>query len=42
MTQAIYVSPETDTVVVRFSSRYKNKIWLEGYAREMVQQVFRK
>ncbi|EGU51201.1 putative beta-lactamase [Vibrio tubiashii ATCC 19109] len=40
--QAIYVSPETDTVVVWFSSSYKNKIWLEGYAREIVQQVFRK
>lgn len=39
--QALYVSPETDTVVVWFSSSYQNKIWMEGYTRQIVEQVFR-
>ena len=39
--QALYVSPETDTVVVWFSTTWQNSLWLEGYAREIVTQVFR-
>jgi len=37
-----YVSPETDTVVVWYSSAYKAEIWVHAYAREIVKQVFRK
>lgn len=40
--QCLYVSPETDTVVVWFSSAYNNTLWVHAYAREMVKQVFRK
>lgn len=39
--QALYVSPETDTVVVWFSTTWQSSLWLEGYAREIVTQVFR-
>ena len=39
--QCLYVSPETDTVVVWYSSAYKAEIWVHAYAREIVKQVFR-
>lgn len=39
--QFLYISPETDTAVVAFSSVHKSEIWLEGYAREIVASVFR-
>ncbi|WP_375748247.1 serine hydrolase domain-containing protein [Vibrio sp. HN007] len=39
--QALYVSPETDTVVAWFSSSYDNILWLEGYSREIVNSVYR-
>ena len=38
--QCLYVSPSTDTVVVWFSSTYKNGIWIPAYARAIVQQLF--
>jgi CubicO group peptidase (beta-lactamase class C family) len=40
--QVIYVSPETDTVVVWFSASYQSSLWVDHYAREIVKQVFRK
>ena len=40
--QCLYVSPETDTVVVYFSASYKSTLWVHAYAREIVKQVFRK
>ena len=40
--QCLYVSPETDTVVVWFSSAYNNTLWVHAYARAIVKQVFRK
>lgn len=40
--QCLYISPETDTVVVWFSSVYNNTLWVHAYAREIVKQVFRK
>ena len=40
--QCLYVSPETDTVVVFFSSAYNNTLYVFDYAREIVKQVFRK
>ena len=40
--QCLYVSPETDTVVVYFSASYKSSLWVNAYAREIVKQVFRK
>lgn len=40
--QCLYVSPETDTVVVWYSSAYKAEIWVHAYAREIVKQMFRK
>jgi CubicO group peptidase (beta-lactamase class C family) len=40
--QCLYISPETDTVVVWFSSAYNNTLWVHAYAREIVNQVFRK
>lgn len=40
--QCLYVSPETDTVVVFFSSAYNNTLFVFTYAREIVKQVFRK
>ncbi len=39
--QALYVSPETDTVVVFYSSSYQAKVWVHAYAREIVKQLFR-
>ena len=40
--QCLYISPDTDTVVVWFSSVYNNTLWVHAYAREIVRQVFRK
>ena len=40
--QCLYVSPETDTVVVYFSASYQSSLWVHAYAREIVKQVFRK
>lgn len=40
--QCLYISPETDTVVVYFSASYKGSLWVHAYAREIVKQVFRK
>ncbi|MFC6973916.1 serine hydrolase domain-containing protein [Halomicroarcula sp. GCM10025709] len=37
----LYVSPETDTVVVWFSTTYENSLWLSTYARSIVNQHFR-
>ena len=39
--QCLYVSPETDTVVVYYSSSYKAEVWVHAYAREIVKQLFR-
>jgi CubicO group peptidase (beta-lactamase class C family) len=39
--QALYISPETDTVVVWFSSTYQNTLWVHAYAREIVKSLFR-
>ena len=39
--QCLYISPETNTVVVWFSSAYNNTLWVNAYAREIVKQVFR-
>ncbi|UWR03019.1 beta-lactamase family protein [Ruegeria conchae] len=39
--QCLYVSPETDTVVVYYSSSYQAEVWVHAYAREIVQQLFR-
>ncbi len=39
--QALYVSPETDTVVVWFSSAYQSTLWVHAYAREIVMSLFR-
>jgi len=39
--QGIYVSPETNTVVVFFSSIYENLIYVPGFARQIVQQNYR-
>ena len=39
--QCLYVSPETNTVVVWFSSAYKAEYWAHAYAREIVKQLFR-
>jgi CubicO group peptidase (beta-lactamase class C family) len=40
--QCLYISPDTDTVVVYFSASYKSSLWVHAYAREIVKQVFRK
>ena len=40
--QCLYVSPETDTVIVWFSSAYKAEVWVHAYAREIVKTLFRK
>jgi CubicO group peptidase (beta-lactamase class C family) len=40
--QCLYVSPETDTVVVYYSTAYKAEVWVHAYAREIVKQMFRK
>ena len=39
--QCLYVSPDTDTVVVWFSTTYNNGLWLNKYAREIVKTYFR-
>ena len=39
--QCLYVSPETDTVVVFFSSAYQAEVWVHAYAREIVKRLFR-
>ncbi|WP_413110779.1 serine hydrolase domain-containing protein [Thaumasiovibrio sp. DFM-14] len=39
--QGIYVSPETDTVVVWFSATYRNSLSMAPYARAIVEQNFR-
>ena len=39
--QALYVSPETDTVVVYFSTTWQNSLSLIAYARAIVKQKFR-
>lgn len=39
--QCLYISPETDTVVVFFSSSYQAEVWVHAYAREIVKQIFR-
>ncbi len=39
--QCLYISPETDTVVVWFSAAYRGGLWVHAYAREIVKQVFR-
>lgn len=40
--QCLYVSPETNTVVVWFSSSYKAEVWVHAYARAIVNDLFRK
>ena len=39
--QALYVSPETDTVVVYFSTTWQNSLSMISYARAIVKQKFR-
>jgi CubicO group peptidase (beta-lactamase class C family) len=39
--QCLYISPETDTVVVYFSASYQGSLWVHAYAREIVKQMFR-
>jgi CubicO group peptidase (beta-lactamase class C family) len=39
--QCLYVSPETNTVVVWFSSAYQAEVWVHAYAREIVNTLFR-
>ena len=39
--QGIYVSPETNTVVVYFSGVFMNKIYFPDFARQIVQQHYR-
>lgn len=39
--QGIYVSPETNTVVVFFSSVYQNRLYFPGFARQIIQQKYR-
>ena len=39
--QALYVSPETDTVVVYFSTTWQNSQAMVPYTREIVKQLFR-
>ncbi|MBS2211973.1 serine hydrolase [Carboxylicivirga mesophila] len=39
--QGIYVSPETNTVIVFFSSVYMNQIYFPDFARQLVQQNYR-
>ena len=39
--QAIYVSPQTDTVVVYFSTTWQNSLSMISYARAIVKQLFR-
>ena len=39
--QCLYVSPETDTVVVYFSTTWQNSLSMASYARAIVKQMFR-
>ena len=39
--QAIYVSPQTDTVVVYFSTTWQNSLSMISYARAIVNHMFR-
>jgi len=39
--QGIYVSPETNTVVVFFSSVYQNLLYVPGFARQIVLEHYR-
>ena len=39
--QCLYVSPDTDTVIVYFSASYQSSLWVHAYAREIVKQVYR-
>jgi CubicO group peptidase (beta-lactamase class C family) len=39
--QCLYISPDTDTVVVFYSSAYKAEVWVHAYAREIVKTIFR-
>jgi CubicO group peptidase (beta-lactamase class C family) len=39
--QGIYVSPETNTVIVFFSSVYENLLYFPGFARQLIQQHYR-
>ena len=39
--QCLYVSPQTNTVVVYFSSAYQAEVLVHAYAREIVKQIFR-
>ena len=39
--QGLYVSPETDTVVVWFSTTWQNIHSMTAYPRAIVKQVFR-
>ena len=39
--QALYVSPETDTVVVYFSTTWQNSLSMISYARAIVKKLFR-
>ena len=36
--QALYISPQTDTVVVYFSASYESSLWVHAYARAIVQK----
>lgn len=40
--QALYVSPQTDTVVVYFSTTWQSSQAMVPYTREIVKQIFRK
>ena len=40
--QALYVSPQTDTVVVYFSTTWQSSQAMVPYTREIVRQIFRK
>jgi hypothetical protein len=40
--QAIYVSPQTDTLVVYLSTTWQNSLSMISYARAILNQVFRK
>ncbi|MBR8534080.1 beta-lactamase family protein [Carboxylicivirga sediminis] len=39
--QGIYVSPETNTVVVWFSTVYENLLYFPGFARQIIQEHYR-
>lgn len=39
--QCLYVSPDTNTVIVYYSSAYQAEVWVHAYAREIVKKIFR-